>query len=110
MVWQPHVRSNGEWIATKILQGVFGAPIESLAEITVSDVVRLYSPSTITRKRLIVASQFFTHERGKFIALYALALGYSNGIAPLIMGFINDGQGYQWVFVSNRLPLDQRWN
>ncbi|KAG5752046.1 hypothetical protein H9Q70_005333 [Fusarium xylarioides] len=79
MVWQPHVRSNGEWIATKILQGIFGAPIESLAEITVSDV-------------------FFTHERGKFIALYALALGYSNGIAPLIMGFINDGQGYQWVF------------
>lgn len=34
------------------------------------------------------------------MALYALALGYSNGIAPLIMGFINDGQGYQWVFVS----------
>ena len=24
------------------------------------------------------------------MALYALALGYSNGIAPLIMGFIND--------------------
>ncbi|KAJ4125250.1 hypothetical protein NW754_013536 [Fusarium falciforme] len=79
MIWQPYVRSNGEWIATKILQGIFGAPIESLAEITVSDV-------------------FFTHERGKFIALYALALGYSNGIAPLIMGFINDGQGYKWVF------------
>ncbi|KAH7215276.1 major facilitator superfamily domain-containing protein [Fusarium oxysporum] len=85
MVWQPHVRSNGEWIATKILQGIFGAPIESLAEITVSDVTNSWA-------------QFFTHERGKFIALYALALGYSNGIAPLIMGFINDGQGYQWVF------------
>lgn len=49
---------------------------------------------------LILIMQFFTHERGKFIALYALALGYSNGIAPLIMGFINDGQGYKWVFVS----------
>jgi hypothetical protein len=34
------------------------------------------------------------------MALYALALGYSNGIAPLIMGFINNGMGYQWVFVS----------
>ncbi|KAF5963226.1 major facilitator superfamily transporter, putative substrate-H+ antiporter [Fusarium bulbicola] len=54
MVWQPHVKSNGEWIATKILQGIFGAPIESLAEITVSDVV-------------------FTHERGKFIALFMLS-------------------------------------
>lgn len=35
------------------------------------------------------------------MALYALALGYSNGIAPLIMGFINDGMGYQWVFVCS---------
>ena len=43
MIWQPYVRSNGEWIATKILQGIFGAPIESLAEITVSDVVRIVS-------------------------------------------------------------------
>jgi MFS family permease len=81
MVWQPHIQTNGQWIAAKILQGFFGAPMESIAEITVSDV-------------------FFTHERGKYMALYALALGYSNGIAPLIMGFINDGQGYQWVFVS----------
>lgn len=39
MVWQPHVRSSGEWYAAKILQGIFGAPIESLAEVTVSDVV-----------------------------------------------------------------------
>lgn len=38
------------------------------------------------------------------MALYALALGYSNGLAPLMMGFINDGQGYQWVFVSQWHP------
>lgn len=40
------------------------------------------------------------------MALYALALGYSNGIAPLIMGFINNGQGYQWVFVSSSQARD----
>lgn len=54
MVWQPHVRSNGEWIATKILQGIFGAPIESLAEITVSDVVSHYSHKVTAYDRLIV--------------------------------------------------------
>ena len=32
--------------------------------------------------------------------MYALALGYSNGLAPLMMGFINVGMGYQWVFVK----------
>lgn len=33
------------------------------------------------------------------MAVYAAALGYSNAIAPLIMGFINNGQGWKWVFV-----------
>ncbi|KIW36495.1 uncharacterized protein PV06_11262 [Exophiala oligosperma] len=79
MVWQPYIRSNGQWIVAKLLQGVFGSPIESLGEISVSDV-------------------FFTHERGRYLAVYALALGYSNGIAPLIMAFITSGQGWRWVF------------
>lgn len=39
MVWAPYTQSNGEWIAAKLVQGFFGAPIESLAEITVADVV-----------------------------------------------------------------------
>lgn len=39
MMWQPYTESNGQWIAAKILQGFFGAPIESLAEVSVSDVV-----------------------------------------------------------------------
>lgn len=43
MLWQPYIRSNGQWIGAKILQGFFGAPIESLGEITVSDVVSTYS-------------------------------------------------------------------
>lgn len=39
MIWQPYIKKNGEWIAAKLLQGFFGAPMESLAEISVSDVV-----------------------------------------------------------------------
>jgi hypothetical protein len=39
MIWQPHIKTSGEWVAAKILQGIFGAPMESLAEVTVSDVV-----------------------------------------------------------------------
>jgi hypothetical protein len=39
MIWAPHAKTNGQWIANKIIQGFFGAPIESLCEISVSDVV-----------------------------------------------------------------------
>lgn len=47
-VWAPYTRSNGQWIANKVLQGFFGGPIESLCEIWVADIVRLPSwPSPI---------------------------------------------------------------
>ncbi|KAF4434491.1 transporter HOL1 [Fusarium acutatum] len=78
MIWAPHATTNGQWIANKLLQGTFGAPIESLCEISVSDV-------------------YFAHERGTYIGYYALFLAGSNFVAPVISGFINDGQGWEWV-------------
>lgn len=81
-VWAPYTKTNGQWIANKIVQGFVGAPIESLCEISVTDI-------------------YFTHERGRYIGLYALLLAGSNFFAPIIAGFINDGQGWQWVLVSN---------
>jgi hypothetical protein len=39
MLWAPHAKTNGQWIANKVIQGMFGAPIESLCEISVADVV-----------------------------------------------------------------------
>ncbi|GKU13460.1 unnamed protein product [Fusarium langsethiae] len=78
MIWAPHARSNGQWIANKILQGFFGAPIESLCEISISDT-------------------YFTHERGTYMAFYTVFIAVSNFLAPVISGFISDGQGWQWV-------------
>ncbi|KAJ4128993.1 hypothetical protein NW768_007519 [Fusarium equiseti] len=78
MIWAPHAKTNGQWIANKVIQGFFGAPIESLCEMSVSDV-------------------YFAHERGTYIGYYALFLGGANFLAPILGGFINDGQGWQWV-------------
>ncbi|PSN60646.1 MFS transporter-like protein [Corynespora cassiicola Philippines] len=77
-IWAAHTKTNGQWIASKIVQGFVGAPIESLCEISVTDI-------------------YFTHERGRYIGLYALLLAGSNFFAPIISGFINDSQGWQWV-------------
>lgn len=71
----PYTKTNGQLIANKILQGFFG---ESLCEISVPDI-------------------YFTHERGQYIAIYALFLAGSNFFAPISAGFIADGQGWQWV-------------
>ncbi|KAH6951526.1 major facilitator superfamily domain-containing protein [Fusarium avenaceum] len=74
-----HVSSNGEWIAKCIIQGFFIAPIEALPEISITDI-------------------YFTHQRGTYMGVYALALAGSNYFAPVISGFIAEYQGWQWVF------------
>ncbi|KAL5456344.1 hypothetical protein PMIN07_006678 [Paraphaeosphaeria minitans] len=80
-VWAAHTKTSGQWIASKIVQGFVGAPIESLCEISVTDT-------------------YFMHERGRYIALYGLLLAGSNFFAPIIAGFIADGQGWRWVLVN----------
>lgn len=78
LIWGPHTNGNGSWIGGKILQGFLGAPIESLLEVTVSDV-------------------WFEHERGRWMSLYAVSLLTSNYVAPIVAGFIAEGQGWEWV-------------
>jgi hypothetical protein len=74
-----YVKSDGEWIARCIVMGFFTAPVEALPEISITDV-------------------YFTHERGTYMGVYALTLAGSNYFAPIISGFIAEGQGWQWVF------------
>ncbi|KAK6379067.1 hypothetical protein LTS17_006771 [Exophiala oligosperma] len=78
MIWAPYTTNNAQWIASKILQGFFGSPIESLCEITITDL-------------------YYTHQRGFYTAVYALSLSGSNLSAPIISGFIATGQGWRWV-------------
>ncbi|KAI8406329.1 hypothetical protein FOFC_13799 [Fusarium oxysporum] len=75
-VWSAHVSSNEQWIAKCIVQGFFVAPIEALPEVCVTDI-------------------YFTHQRGTYMGVYALALTGSNYFAPVISGFIAEYQGWQ---------------
>lgn len=42
MQHSPYVKTNGEWIANRIVTGLMIAPIEALPEIAVTDVVCIY--------------------------------------------------------------------
>ena len=77
--WSPFARGNGQWIAKNIIGGFMNAPIEALPELSVTDV-------------------YFAHERGFYMALYALVIVASNFFAQVICGWINVGQNFQWVF------------
>lgn len=89
-MWGPYASSNGQWIAKNVLCGFFASPIEALPEISVADV-------------------FFTHERGTYMGVYAFVLAGSNFFAPIICGFINEYQGWRWVFYYPSIFLGAAW-
>ena len=41
--------------------------------------------------------KWFAHERPKYLAWYGLALSITGKLAPMLAGFINDGQDWRWV-------------
>ena len=86
MVWAPHSTGSGQWYTHRILLGLFGAPVESLPEVSVPDL-------------------FFAHERGAYMGFYAFMLFGSNFLAPLCAGFINDAVGWHWVMYFGALVL-----
>lgn len=54
-VWTPHIRSDGAWYGMRIIAGLFFSPVESLAEVSISQIV-------------------FAHERGYWMGVYTLVL------------------------------------
>ncbi|POS70695.1 major facilitator superfamily transporter [Diaporthe helianthi] len=62
----------------RILLGLFGSPVESLCEISITDI-------------------WFTHERAKYLAWYGWSLALTGKLAPMISGFINSGMGWEWT-------------
>ncbi|KAJ5288633.1 hypothetical protein N7478_001663 [Penicillium angulare] len=76
-VWAGYATTNETWIATRVLIGFFGAPSEALAEVSMTDL-------------------WFTHQRGTYIGLYAMAL-YGGQWGAVPAGFINDTMGWPWV-------------
>ena len=63
---------------SRILLGLFGSPVESLCEISVTDI-------------------WFAHERPKYMAWYGWSLALTGKLAPMISGFINVGMGWEWT-------------
>jgi MFS family permease len=74
----PLCTTNGPYLANKILQGFFGAPVETLCEISMTDI-------------------WFAHERPLYLAVYGLSLAASGKFAPVFAAFINTGQGWKWT-------------
>lgn len=62
----------------RILLGLFGSPVESLCEISITDI-------------------WFAHERPKYMAWYGWSLALTGKLAPMISGFINVGMGWEWT-------------
>lgn len=76
MVWTVYTSSRGVWWAHRSLLGLIVAPVESLGEISVSDL-------------------FFAHERGNYMGIYTLLVFGSNALAPFLAGFVTKSMGWE---------------
>ncbi|KAK4946430.1 hypothetical protein LTR10_014629 [Elasticomyces elasticus] len=76
MVWTVYTSSRGVWWAHRSLLGLIVAPVESLGEISVSDL-------------------FFAHERGNYMGIYTLLVFGSNALAPFLAGFVTQSMGWE---------------
>lgn len=74
----PLCTTSGPYLANRILLGFFGSPVESLAEISVTDI-------------------WFAHQRPKYMALYGWSLSMCGKLAPMVSGLINVGMGWKWT-------------
>ncbi|KAH7160474.1 major facilitator superfamily transporter [Dactylonectria estremocensis] len=74
----PMCTTSGTYLANRILLGFFGAPVESLPEISVTDI-------------------WFAHERPTYLAWYGWSLALCGKLAPMLSGFINVGMGWKWT-------------
>ncbi|KZL84305.1 major facilitator superfamily transporter [Colletotrichum incanum] len=74
----PMCTTKNTYLANRILLGLFGAPVESLCEISITDI-------------------WFVHQRPKYLALYGWGLSMTGKLAPMLSGFINVGMGWKWT-------------
>lgn len=78
----PLCTKRSTYLVNKVLQGVFGAPVEALCEFSITDL-------------------WFAHERPTYLAWYGFGLSVTGKLAPMLAGFINDGQDWRWVLWWN---------
>jgi MFS family permease len=74
----PLCTTTGTYLASRIILGFFGSPVESLAEVSVADL-------------------WFAHERPVYMAWYGWTLSLTGKLAPMLSGFINVGMGWKWT-------------
>jgi len=67
MVWVPYTTTNGQWIVSKILPGFFEALIESLCEISVTDVVRFVTSQGRNAFPVLMQVYGVLHTRARYL-------------------------------------------
>lgn len=67
------------YYGVSIMTGVGAAPIDSLVQVTTTDI-------------------FFAHEKGTRLSLYVFAIYAGSYLGPVATGYIADSQGWRWCF------------
>lgn len=70
-------KTYGGYLGYSILIGCAVGPIDSLIEVSITDI-------------------FFLHQHGKYIGIYSLTMGLGSAFGPFIAGYVTQNLGYLW--------------
>lgn len=71
--------TNGMFFGVNVLTGMGGAPVDSLVQITVTDI-------------------FFAHEKGTRLSLFIFTCYAGSYLGPVAAGYIDTSQGWRWCY------------
>lgn len=78
-IWGGKMNTVNQYFGVNILTGFGAAPVDSLVEISTTDI-------------------FFLHQRGTRLALYIFAIYAGSYLGPVASGYIAASQGWRWCF------------
>lgn len=78
-IWGGKMGTVNQYFGVNILTGFGAAPVDSLVEISTTDI-------------------FFLHQRGTRLALYIFAIYAGSYLGPVASGYIAASQGWRWCF------------
>ncbi|KAG7926590.1 hypothetical protein KL925_003640 [Ogataea polymorpha] len=67
----------GGYMGNAVLMGIAAGPIDSLVEVSITDI-------------------FFLHQHGRYVAIYALTLGWGSAFGPFIAGYVAENISMKW--------------
>lgn len=93
-VWGGFYHGTVQYFIMLAIQGIGTAAYQALIQLTVGD--RTIGKEELQANHVQIFDMFFTHERGRMVAIYIFFQQLGSILGLILGGYISDGIGWRW--------------